>query len=341
MDVVALEDRGQRPQEPQARHVGDDHELEQAIVEPRVGSELHATAVAAGVGDRDRVADDRAWLAVVDGDRERGGAPPRQRSHRAVGVDEVAADQLGLVGDPVGDRVEPAAGDPDERPAADTPQISVSWSRWSAPRRPTPRRPGSTASGRNRCRGRPGARRARRRRGVALRRRRRSAHRRRTRRRSRRPDRIAGERAGVVRLQRRLHAMLEPEPVQLAAHRRQRPAGASAAGDRIDDHRQPHPSTSSRRSSAIATGAGADAPAPRAGADAGQHDRAVDSRRRGPGEIGVEPVADHQRPSGPEPIERGLENRRSGLPTLWARTPVAYSSAATTPVPGHRPSAVG
>ena len=78
-------------------------------------------------------------------------------------------------------------------------------------------------------------------------------------------DRIASQRAGVLEAQRRLHVVLEPEPVQLGLHGGQRPAGASAAGDRIDDHRQPHPSTSSRRSSAIATGAGEERPAPRRG----------------------------------------------------------------------------
>ena len=93
------------------------HDLEQAIVDLRGRSHEHAAAVGLRVAGTHAEAGERQALTAVEVDLEARRLPRRQGAQGAVGVHEVALDELGLVGDAVGLGVEAAARDPDERPA--------------------------------------------------------------------------------------------------------------------------------------------------------------------------------------------------------------------------------
>ena len=156
VDVRPLERLGQLAQEAELRaSFGHDH-VQLAVVELRVGEHEHAAAVGLRVADRDRVAGELVALAV-DSDGEARRLPGGKRAQRRVEVDGVALDELGLVGDPVGVRVEPEAGDPDERRAVHArPRRAAA----RVPPRPLARRPpgrsGRRARARSRCPARRG-----------------------------------------------------------------------------------------------------------------------------------------------------------------------------------------
>ena len=124
--MLALEDGGQQAQEPELGDVAHDHDVEQPVVERSSRGQPHAAAVGLGVCRRDRVADGAAGLAAVEPDRERRRLPGGQRAQRPVGVDQVPADEAGLVGDPIGVRVKAAAGDSDEGSTAGFPEVERS-----------------------------------------------------------------------------------------------------------------------------------------------------------------------------------------------------------------------
>ena len=154
------------------------------------------------------------------------------------------------------------------------------------------------------------------------------------------------ELAGVLEAAGELDVMLEAEAASASCTPVKRPPGAAAAGERVDDQRQHQsPSTSAsevlgdrhRRGVARPLGLLGACVTPR------EHDRAVEPGGGRAGQIGVEPVADHQRPARPEAVERG-RRRSAGRACRRARAvrSVAYSSAATiAPVPGHIPSSAG
>src|SRR5437764_966633 len=76
---------------------------------------VHTTAVSLAVRAPDAVAGDHERAATIERQLERRWAPADERPQRAVRVDEVPPDQPRLVGDPIGLRIEPAAGDAEER----------------------------------------------------------------------------------------------------------------------------------------------------------------------------------------------------------------------------------
>ena len=123
VDVPTPEHGRQQSQEAQLGHMGDDHDLQQPVVEPGGRRQAHTAPIGAGVGDRDRVAGDRVRPAAVQRDRERRRAPLRQRAQRGVGIDQVAAHEPGAVGDPVGVGIDPAAGDPHEGAPVDLAEV--------------------------------------------------------------------------------------------------------------------------------------------------------------------------------------------------------------------------
>ena len=124
VDVRALEHlRHQREQEPPLGHVGERHDLEQAVVELRVRGRVHPAAVRLAVRRADAVAGDHVTAAAVERQLESGRPPRRECADRAVRVHQVAAHEPRLVGDPVGLRVKPAARDPDERPPVDLAEV--------------------------------------------------------------------------------------------------------------------------------------------------------------------------------------------------------------------------
>ena len=140
---LAVEDlRQDAGEEPQLARLPQRDHVEQAVVELRVRGDVHAAAVGAAVGDRHPVAAQLAALAV-EVEREGRVLPADQRAQRRVGVDELALDELRLVGDPVGVRVEAAAGDPEEAAAVDLADVDLAASR-RPPSRPTA---SSTSSG--------------------------------------------------------------------------------------------------------------------------------------------------------------------------------------------------
>ena len=99
-------------------------DVEDGVVQLGVGSDEHAPAVGAVVGNRDPVAAELAALAV-ERERERGLPPADERAQRGVGVHEAALDPLRLVGDPVGVRVEAAARDAQEALAVDLADVDL------------------------------------------------------------------------------------------------------------------------------------------------------------------------------------------------------------------------
>ena len=148
----------------------------------------------------------------------------------------------GLVGDPVGLRVEAAARDPDERPRLDlargraraiVPVASTSQAATGSSGIPSirakslPRPPGSTPST-------PSVR------AQRVRRPRRSARRHRTRPPSRRRRPPPAPARGRVEAARRLNVVLDTQAAEAGPHVRQRARRPAAAGRRVDDQRQLH-----------------------------------------------------------------------------------------------------
>ena len=268
-----------------------------------------------------------ARLAAVERDRERRRPPAGERAQRPVGVDEVAAHEPRLVGDPVGVGVKAAARDPDERPLvrprrgrarARRPTASTAHAARGSSGIPStrakslPRPPGRTPSTPSVCLSasataptRPSPPNA-----TAV---------------SPRGGRRASELARVLEAARALDVVLEPELGERGLHvRGQRVAGPSAAGRWVDDQRRASASPSTQRVEVVGD----------------RHRRRVARRPRAcgrvvtpvstiarvepgggrPGQIGVEPVAD--RPAcarGRAGRARSLKICGSGLPTIRAR----------------------
>ena len=105
-------------------------------MEQGVGRHQHPATVGLRVRDRDCVTDDRG-LAAVKRHREGRGRQASERPQRSVRIDQVAPDDSGLVGDPVGLGVEPAARDP-QRMSGRQPRRGrpPTPSRWRARRLP-------------------------------------------------------------------------------------------------------------------------------------------------------------------------------------------------------------
>ncbi len=163
--MSAAEDLRQVREEAQLADLLDHHDLEQAVVEHRVGRQAHPAAVGLRVGGRDRVAGEGATLAGrVELDLKARRAPGRKRAQRAIGIDEAAEPGGRFVGDPVGVAVEAGGGDADEcLPLAETsPTIhrgaGTPCGDHRARRQRGPR--GCRARAPGRCRGRREARRA-------------------------------------------------------------------------------------------------------------------------------------------------------------------------------------
>src|SRR6187402_2982115 len=113
VQVSALQHLAQPAQEAQLADLGDRDDVELAVVDLRLGSDVHAAAVDAVVGDVDEVAGQPFALAAGR-DREAGRTPADQGADHRVGVDEVAADEVGLVGEAVAFGVEADADDAEE-----------------------------------------------------------------------------------------------------------------------------------------------------------------------------------------------------------------------------------
>ena len=107
---------GQVPKVAQLGRVFDRHHLEQAIAWVGARRHLHAAAVEARVGDRDRIARE-AFLASIESNAEVSRPPGDQSTDRGIGVDQVAANQLRVIGDPVCVRVVARRCDTRERPS--------------------------------------------------------------------------------------------------------------------------------------------------------------------------------------------------------------------------------
>ena len=139
--------------------------------------------------------------------------------------------------------------------------------------------------------------------------------------RDRQPSRPAAPRASsraCLEVARDLGADADAEVAQRVLGTRQDPRGAAAARGRVEEQgdvagHAAYPKTSVSSRSAIATGSGRAPPRGLAVGRTGQHDRAVDARRVRGAEIGVDSVADHERPSRAEPVQRRLDERRLGL----------------------------
>ena len=102
----------------------------------------------------------------------------------------------------------------------------------------------------------------------------------------------------MVEVARQLGVVLDAERAQARLHRRQDLGRAASAGGWVDDERD-HARTRSAR--VVAQGDGV------VGSLAA-HQRAVELGRLGAGEVGVRAVADHERPPGPETVQRGAED---------------------------------
>ena len=258
-DVGAREDLRERRQVGALGHVADHHDVEQAVVELGVGGEVHAAAEHARVGDRDRVAGERARRAV-DHDLPARGPPRPHGAQRRVDVDELAELQPRGVREVAGVGVEARAGDPEVGAAVDVGDVDA----LLAPR-------GEHVAGRRRVAAEPELARevvaapagqhgehavgvaqlSRHRADQAV-----AAHRggdlavR---------ERRAGELAGVLDRVRALHAEGDPVAAQRRLDRRQQPRAAAAARAGVDDQADGarHSASPSARSQS-ATPAGSD-----------------------------------------------------------------------------------
>src|ERR1019366_1234131 len=322
----------------------DDHHVEQAVLQGRIGGEPHSATVGLGVGGGHRVAGHRAPDAVVERDREGRRSPGDQRAQRPVGVDEISPHQPGLVGNPVRVGVKATAGDPDERAAVDLAQVQrahlTAGQHLAGADRVLrdPQRAGQVvapASGEysqhavavlqrpRHCADQPVA--------------------------AEGDGDLAGvtgrprQLPGVVKATGELGSMLQAQAGQLLLHPGQRATGPTAAGGRVDDQRELHAVTSAYRSSAIATGAGSVAAcacgrvaAPVSTIAPSMPAAAAPARS----ESSRSPIIS-DRP-GPRRSSAVSNSCASGFPTLRALRSVAYSIAATiAPVPGQGPLRVG
>ncbi len=243
-----------------------------------------------------------------------------QRANRAVGVDEVAAHQPRLVGDPVGLGVKAAARDPDERPAR-RPRRGRALRTWPSrehlarraglERDPEPAREVvAPAAGQH----------AQHAVAVAQSRRpqRRPVRRRRTRprpRRRRAPP--APSSPACVEAARVLDVVVVAVSQRRACSTsgsarvaRPPPADGLTISESFTAPRATMEIVRDRHRGRVRCCLGLCA-----GAHARQHDRAVEPGRGSARQIGVEAVADDQRAAGPEPVERGFEHvRRRACP---------------------------
>ena len=122
--VRAGEDLRERAEVLALGDVADRHDVQHAVVELRVRGEEHAAAEHAGVADRDRVADERARLAV-DHDLPARRPPRPHGPQRGVEVDELAELQPRRVGDVAGVGVQARGGDAEVGVAVDVGDVDA------------------------------------------------------------------------------------------------------------------------------------------------------------------------------------------------------------------------
>ena len=113
LDVGALEHLGQVTHEAQLADLADDDDVEFGVVQLRIRRDEHPAPESPAVGDRDRVAAEANPLRA-DPDREAGGLPAQQRAQCGICIDEIAAQEVGLVRDSIRFRVEADAGNAEE-----------------------------------------------------------------------------------------------------------------------------------------------------------------------------------------------------------------------------------
>ena len=114
IDVGGLEGLEHPAQEGELRGLRRDQHVQLPVVQLRLRQHDHPAAVRLGVAYRDGVAGHVVELAV-HGHREPRRLPGGQGPQGCVQVDGVAPDELGVIRDPVRVRVEPEAGDAEER----------------------------------------------------------------------------------------------------------------------------------------------------------------------------------------------------------------------------------
>ncbi len=93
------------------------HDVEQAVVGLRRWREAHPAAVVGRVRRRHRPADHFARRAAVDLHGEPDGFPPGGRAQCPIGVDLLAANEPGTIGDHLDVRVEADTGNAEVGPA--------------------------------------------------------------------------------------------------------------------------------------------------------------------------------------------------------------------------------